>query len=57
MLLEVVLVGQQGAIYVSGQIKPQCPSAVMGTLCCRRCRVSDDTLNRGPDSLWSLRIP
>uniref|UniRef100_A0A0E9RVM9 Uncharacterized protein n=1 Tax=Anguilla anguilla TaxID=7936 RepID=A0A0E9RVM9_ANGAN len=28
--------------------KPQCPSAVTGTLCCRRCRLSDETLNRGP---------
>ncbi|KAI7798422.1 Phosphatase and actin regulator 4A [Triplophysa rosa] len=30
---------------------------VMGTLYCKKHRPSDETLNRGPDSLWSLKIP
>ncbi len=29
----------------------------MGTLYCKKHRPSDETLNRGPDSLWSLKIP
>lgn len=29
------------------------PNAVTGTLCCRRGRLSDEMLNRGPDSQWS----
>ena len=36
---------------------PKCLSAVMGTLWCRRWRLSEETLNRGPDTLWSLKIP
>ncbi len=27
-----------------------------GTLYCKKHRLSDETLNRGPDSLWSLKI-
>ncbi len=29
----------------------------MGTLYCKKHRPSDEKLNRGPDSLWSLKIP
>ncbi len=28
-----------------------------GTLYCKKHRPSDEMLNRGPDSLWSLKIP
>ncbi len=33
------------------------PSVVTGTLYCKNHHPSDETLNRGPDSLWSLKIP
>ncbi len=33
------------------------PSIVKGTLYWKKHRPSDETLNRGPDSLWSLKIP
>ncbi len=35
----------------------QHPSVVTGRLHCKKHRLSDETLNRGPDSLWSLKIP
>ncbi len=40
------------------KILSNCLSAVTGTLCCRRCRPLDETLNWGPASLWSWdKIP
>ncbi len=39
-------------------VGPNAPGIiVMGTLYCKKHRPSDETLNRGPDSLWSLKIP
>ncbi len=32
-------------------------SVVMVTLYCKKHRPSDEMLNRGPDSLWPLKIP
>ncbi len=43
---------QQGVLGLCGS---QSPSTV--TLYCQNHRPSDETLNRGPDSLWSLIIP
>ncbi len=38
-------------------VGPNHPSIVKGTLYWKKHRPSDETLNRGPDSLWSLKIP
>ncbi len=32
-------------------------SVATGTLYCKKHHPLDETLNRGPDSLWSLKIP
>ncbi len=48
LLLEEVLVRPAGGAH---------SVVCVGTLYCKKHRLSDETLNRGPDSLWSLKIP
>ncbi len=54
LLLEEVLVKPPGGAWSVWVLTPQCSD---GTLYCKTHRPSDETLNRGPDSLWSLQIP
>ncbi len=38
-------------------VGPNTPVLVKGTLYWKKFRLLGETLNRGPDSLWSLKIP
>ncbi len=48
LLLEEVLVRPAGGAH---------PVVCVGPKTVKKHRISDKTLNRGPDSLWSLEIP
>ncbi len=54
MLLEEVLVRPAGGAHPVVCVGPNAPR---GHYIVNKHRLSDETLNRGPDSLWSLKIP
>ncbi len=56
LLLEEVLVRPVGGAHSMVCVGPNA-CVVTGTLYCKKHCPSDETLNRGPDSLWSLEIP
>ncbi len=55
--MEEVLVRPAGGAHPVVCVGPITPGIVMVTLYSKKHRPSDETLNQGPDSLWSLKIP
>ncbi len=46
-----------GGVHPVVCVGPNAQYIMTGTLYCQKHRLLDETLNRGPDSLWSLKIP
>ncbi len=53
LLLEEVLLRPAGGVHPAVCVGPQCSNG--DTILSKMHRLSDETLNRGPDSLWSLK--
>ncbi len=56
LLLEEVLVRPAGDAHPVVYVGPNAPVYWWGHYTVKKHRLSDQTLNRGPDSLWSLKI-
>ncbi len=56
-MLEEVLVRPAGGAHPVVCVGPNAPVKWRGHYTVNKHRLSDETLNRGPDSLWSLKIP
>ncbi len=57
LLLEEVLVMPAGGTHPVVCVGPNTPVLWPGHYTVKKHRLSDETLNQGPDSLWSLKIP
>ncbi len=57
LLLEEVLVRPAGGAHPAVCVGPNAPVLWPGHYTVNKHRLSDETLNQGPDSLWSLKIP
>ncbi len=55
VLYKLVLVRPSGGAHPVWVLMPQCSDR--DTILSKKHHPSDETLNRGPDSLWSLKIP
>ncbi len=57
LLLEEMLVRPAGGAHPAVCVGPNAPVLWPGHYTFKKHRLSDETLNQGPDSLWSLKIP
>ncbi len=57
LLLEEVLVRPAGGAHPVVCVVPNAPRKWPGHYTVKKDHLSYETLNRGPDSLWSLKIP
>ncbi len=57
LLLEEVLVRPARGAHPVVCLGPNAPVILTGHFTVKKHRPSDETLNRGPDSLWSIKIP